>query len=107
MTDPAVVTAGIAALLGERFAGKRFADGHRCPAEARRASRQSDRAGCPGTLDRGNGDLLVNADAITAVKEADAVILVEEKYASRTADIERAAELLLISEADVNGCIVL
>ena len=108
VTDPAVVTAGIAALLGERFAGKKLllagtADDKIIDALRADLDKQMKGA-CTMAI---QGGLPTNADAIAAVKDADAVILVEEKHASRNADIERAAELMMISEANVGGCIML
>lgn len=44
-----------------------------------------------------------STEVIGSVKEADAVILVEEKRVSRMSEIIRAAELLQIGAADVQG----
>ena len=46
-------------------------------------------------------------EAIGRVKDADAVILVEEKRVSRMEGIIRAAELLQIAGADVQGSVIL
>lgn len=108
VTDTAVVSSGIAALLMDRCAGKKVL----------LTGTVSEKAidGLCADLNKrlegictvtAQGGLPTNNDAIAAVKGMDEVILVEEKYASRNDDIQRAAELLLLSEAKVNGCIVL
>ena len=108
LTDAEAVTGGVAALLSERFEGKKVL----------LTGTVSDQklAEFAGSLQKklGNacqieasGGLPVNAAAIAAAKDADAVILVEEKHVSRLADVERAAEMLLIGEVDVKGCVVL
>lgn len=53
------------------------------------------------------GGFLTDSEAISAAANAEAVILVEEKNESRTRDIERMAETLLISKANVIGAIVI
>ena len=108
VADPKVVEANLGALMTERFAGRKLLLTGTCAQQKLDALAGSLRGRMPGACEiAAKGDILVNADAITAVKDADAVILVEEKHASRIADIERAAELLIISEADVGGSIVL
>ena len=53
------------------------------------------------------GDLLNNATALTEASQASAVILVEKMNASRQADIQREAEMMIIAKAEVIGAIVL
>ena len=48
-----------------------------------------------------------NTGAIPATKEADAVLIVEEKHHSRLSDIRKMAETLQLNQANVSGCIVL
>ncbi len=52
-------------------------------------------------------EILYDPDAITEAKRVQAVVLVEKKELSETADIERMAELLSISGANVVGAVVL
>lgn len=108
VTDPKVVTAGIAALMNERYDSKKLLLAGTISQEKADALSKdlSRRLGSGKTLSA-QGGLPTNADAIAAMKDADAVILVEEKYASRAADIERTAEMMMISQAKVDGCIVL
>ncbi len=108
LTDAEAVTGGVAALLGERFAGKKVLLTGTVSDQklAEFAGSLQKKLGNACQI-KASGDLPVNATAIAAAKDADAVILVEEKYASRLADVERAAEMLVISQADVGGCIVL
>ncbi|MBR1820717.1 MAG: hypothetical protein IJ769_03755 [Clostridia bacterium] len=107
ITDSEILYGGIAALMKERCASKRVLLTGTVSEQALVKLRDElgRRLGDACAVNA-RGDLLRNADAISEAKQADAVILVEEKYASRTADIERAAELLEISEANVNGYIV-
>lgn len=107
VTDRQVVTEGIAALVGERFAGKRLLLAGTIPQEKAEALCKDLNQRLDDNAVSAVGGLPTNADAVTAMKGADAVILVEEKYASRAADIERTAEMMLISQANVGGCIVL
>lgn len=108
VTDKDTVTSGICALLSERFAGKKLlltgtVDGQSLDTLANDLRRKLN-----GACDiASQGSLPVNSEAITMAKSADAVILVEEKHSSRNADIQRAAELLIIGEINVAGCIVL
>ena len=53
------------------------------------------------------GDFLTNNAAIADASEADAVVMVEEKHASRLNSIEREAELLIMGSANVSGCIAI
>ena len=53
------------------------------------------------------GDFLTNNAAIAGASEADAVVMVEEKHASRLNNIEREAELLIMSSANVSGCVAI
>ena len=53
------------------------------------------------------GSFLTDSEAITEAAKADAVILVEEKNVSKNKDIERMAETLSISKANVIGAVVL
>ena len=53
------------------------------------------------------GNFLSDSEAITEAAKAAAVILVEQKDSSRIKDIERMAESLMISQANVIGAIVL
>ena len=53
------------------------------------------------------GNFLTDSEAITEAAKAAAVILVEQKDTSRIKDIERMAESLMISQANVIGAIVL
>lgn len=53
------------------------------------------------------GNFLTDSEAITEAAKAAAVILVEKKDTSRIKDIERMAESLMISQANVIGAIVL
>ena len=53
------------------------------------------------------GNFLTDSEAITEASKAAAVILVEEKNTSRIKNIERMAESLMISRANVTGAIVL
>ena len=52
-------------------------------------------------------DMLHHSDSIEDAAKADAVILVEEKHVSRVKDIDRMAETLMNSGANVIGCIVI
>jgi hypothetical protein len=51
--------------------------------------------------------MLHHSDSIEDAAKADAVILVEEKHVSRLKDTDRMAETLMISGANVIGCIVI
>ncbi len=53
------------------------------------------------------GDFLTNSAAITSAAQAQTVVLVEQKHASRVKDIEREAELLITGKANVAGCVVI
>ena len=108
VTDADTVTSGISALLSERFTGKKLlltgtVSGQRLNEFADQLSKKLGGA-CEIVV---QGNLPTNSDAIAEVKDADAVILVEEKHQSTNKGIERAVELLSISEADVAGCIVI
>lgn len=108
VTDPATVSNGIAALLADRLAGKKLLLTGTVSQEALDAlCADLDKRLSGACALTAQGGMPVNTDAIAAVRDVDAVILVEKKYASRNADIQRSAELLKIGEADVNGCIVL
>jgi hypothetical protein len=107
VTDAQVVESTVSALLRERFAGKKILLAGTC------AQRKLDALG--GSLSRhlsgaceisSQGDLPVNANAVSASKDADAVILVEEKYVSRIASIGQAAEQLGIADVNLVGCII-
>lgn len=108
VTDADIIDSGVSALLNERFVGKKLlltgtvSDQRLNEFTARLTGKLGD--SCEITA---RGDMPTNADAIAAVKDADAVILVEEKHHSAGRDIERTAELLGISEANVAGCVVI
>jgi len=53
------------------------------------------------------GDFLTNSAAITSASQAQTVVLVEQKHASRMADVEREAELMITGSANVAGCVVI
>lgn len=99
---------GVSALLKERFTGKRVLLTGTVKAEELHALRDAldKRLGGACGLDA-RGGLPGSAEVIGSVKDADAVILVEEKRVSRMSEIIRAAELLQIGAADVQGCILL
>ncbi len=108
VTDADTVDSGVSALLNERFAGRKVllmgtVSGKELDEYAARLTAKLGGA-CEITA---QGGLPTNAEAIAAMKEADAVILVEEKHHSTGRNIERTAELLGISEANVAGCIVI
>ena len=108
ITDPEVVNSGICALLAEQFGGKKVLLTGTVAETRLSALADGLRRKLDGTCEIvSKGGLPVDTDAIAEVKDADAVILVEEKRTSRMADVERAAEMLLIGKADVKGCIVL
>ena len=106
--DAKVVEGSISTLLCERFSDKKLLLTGTCAQEKLDALGDSLNRQSPGAIAiAAQGSLPVNANAVAAAKNADAVILVEEKYASRNADIERAAELLNIADANVVGSIIL
>lgn len=61
----------------------------------------------PGRTIQAEGSFLTNSAAITASANMDAVILVEEKGTSSNKKIQRLAESLMISQANVIGAIIL
>ncbi len=61
----------------------------------------------PGKSIDVQGDFLHNNDAVTAAGEAETVIIVEEKGASRNNDINQMINTLIISKAKVIGAVVL
>lgn len=106
--DDKAITDGICTLLREKFSGRRVLLTGTCPQEkldAFSAKLQNELANACAIS--AQGGLPVDSRAIAAARDADAVILVEEKYASRNADIVRAAEMLQIGGADVKGCVIL
>ena len=108
LTDVNAVDSGVCVLLDERFAGKSVLLTGTVPEARLEALADRLRKKLGGVCEVAvRGDLPVNAEAIAAVKAVDAVILVEAKHVSKHVNIERAAEQLSISDADVAGCIVL
>lgn len=107
-TDETSICDGIAALLREQYAGKRilFA-GTMDEASVQKVvgALQKRLMGVCELIVR--GDMPYNAAAIADAKQADAVVLVEKKHVSRMGDIQRSAEMLEISKADVIGCVVI
>lgn len=96
----------LAILLSERFAGKTVL----LAGTADEAALQS----CRDALDRRLGGAVTvktlprfsdNPEAVRLAGNADAVLLTEEAYRSRTKEIARAAELLVIGEAPCVGCV--
>lgn len=106
-TDAEALSSSIATLIGEKFAGKRvLLTGTISQAALDNLRNRLLAASNPVDLNV-QAHFLDNPAAISAAGSADAVVLVEEKYASAMKDIEREAEMLMISSANVGGCIVI
>ena len=107
-TDAEPVYAGISALIREQYAGKRVLLLGTVPEASVQAMRDNLQERLAGACElTAQGGMPHNAAAIADAKQADAVILVEEKYASRMKDIVREAEMLTIDSANTVGCIVI
>ena len=108
VTDAKVVEGTISALLSERFAGKKVLLAGTCAQRKLDALGDGLKRQLSGACEiSAQGDLPVNAGAVSTCKDADAVILVEEKYVSRITSIGQAAEQLGIADVSVVGCIIL
>ncbi len=95
-------------LLKNNYAGKRIVLAGTIPAAAVEGVRDELAARLGDAVELSvQPDFLTRCDAATDAKGADIVFLVEEKYVSRIADIARMAEMLVISGAQVGGCIAL
>lgn len=107
-TDPAIVYGTVSALLREHYAGKKLLLVGTIPESSIKAVGDHLKERLDGVCEFiVQGGMPNNADAIADAKQADAVILVEQKYVSRTDDIDREVEMLLIDKANAIGCIVL
>lgn len=108
ITDPSAVNRTIAALLSEKYGGKRvLLTGTVSDARLNAFADDLKKALNGACAIVAKGGLPVDPGAIACVKDTDAVLLVEEKFASRLSDINRAGQMLLIGDANVAGCIVL
>lgn len=105
-TDAEALSDSIAALINEKYAGKRVLLTGTLPQAALDNLRNRLLAASSQLNLDVQADFLNNPEAISAAGNADAVVLVEEKYASAARDIEREAEMLVIGSANVDGCIV-
>lgn len=104
----AVVVDEIVALLRERHGGKRvLLTGTVSEDKLLDLSKKLQPALKDAVMLDTQGDILTNSAAINGASGADAVVLVEEKYASRLKGIEREAELLIMGSANVEGCVVI
>ena len=56
---------------------------------------------------RMEGKLIHNSRAVSEAKKAEAVLMVEERYESREKDIQRACEMLALSETPVLGAVMI
>ena len=107
-TDAGVVYDNISALLREQYAGSRVLLLGTVPETSVKAVRDNLQKRLSGVCEiAARGGMPDNPDAIMDARQADAVILVEEKYASRMRDVIRAAELLQIDGANVKGCVII
>ena len=99
---------GIGTLMKERYAGKRVLLLGTIPEASVQTVCDNLRKSLAGVCEiTARGDMPNNASAIAEARQADAVILVEERYVSRLRDIFRTAELLQIDEAEVKGCVII
>ena len=105
-TNAEALSGSIAALIGEKFADKRVLLTGTLPQTALDGLRNRLLAASSQLNLDVQADFLNNPEAVSAAGSADAVVLVEEKYASTARDIEREAEMLMIGSANVAGCIV-
>lgn len=106
-TDAEALSDSIAALINEKYAGKRVLLTGTLPQAALDNLRNQLLAASSQLNLDVQADFLNNPEAVPAAGSADAVVLVEEKYTSATRDIEREAEMLMIGSANVGGCIVI
>ena len=107
-SSDAVVVNEIVALLRERHGGKRVLLTGTVSQDKLMDLSRKLLPGLEGALRLdAQGDILADSAAIAAASGADAVVLVEEKYASRMKGIEREAELLLMGSANVAGCVMI
>lgn len=101
------VTNDIVALIREHNGGKRVLLTGTVAREKLESLRQKLLPGLDNSAQLEiTGDFLTNSAAITDASQADAVVLVEEKHASRSQDIRREAELLIMGSANVTGCVL-
>ena len=105
--DDAKVWENVAALAKEQTGGAELLLTGTVPQETLAKVKEKLSSMMPDTEIRTEGSFNDNAEAITASGSGGKVLLVEEKYTSRLRDLERAVDVLLINEADVEGCIVL
>lgn len=103
-----VVVEEIVAMLRERHNGKRVlltgtVSGNKLDNLSQKLQSKLDGAVALAT----EGDFLTNNAAIAGASGADAVVMVEEKHASRVNSIDREAELLIMGSANVSGCVVI
>ena len=105
--DERAILNGIAALLEERYAGKRVLLTGTVSEGALDGLVKRLRPVLNGVELEVRADFLANREAIAATGRVDAIVLVEERYASRMRDIDRAAEILEISGTDVGGCVII
>lgn len=105
--DDAAILNGIAALLEGRYSGKRVLLTGTLPQSALDGlmARLKPVLGAVDVETQAN--FLTNREAVSAAGKADAIVLVEERYASKIRDIDRAAEMLMIGDADVGGCVII
>ena len=103
-----VVADEIVALLRERHEGKRVLLTGTVSQDklANLRGKLEPKLGGDVKLEAG-GDFLTNNAAIASASQSDAVLLVEEQHESRTQDIEREAELLIMGSANVAGCVLI
>ena len=106
--NDAVVTDEIAAMLRERHEGKRVLLTGTVSQDKLRefGQRLQPKLADAVKLDT-EGNFLAGGVAASRASKADAVVLVEEKHASRLQGVEREAEMLVMGSANVTGCVII
>ncbi len=105
--DPETVYDNIGALIADKQGIGKLVLVSPAPQENLTALQNALAERLPDKTVETQGDMLRNSTAITESSKADAVLLVVEKHRSGLKEIDRIAEDLIISEANVIGAIVL
>lgn len=106
--DRGTVLQGIAALIREKFTEQKVLLTGTIPAEALCPLAEELRKRLSGTVElETQAEFVSNGEAVRASGAADAVLIVEQREVSRQKEVERMAEMLLINQAKVAGCVML
>lgn len=105
--EPEMVYDSIVALIAEKQEAPKILIVSTLPAEKLKALEEAITKRIPEKEITVQADILRNSEVIALASKADAVIIAEEKRVSSIKDIDRMAESLIISGANVIGAIIL